>query len=123
MNKTLTNIKERILYLAEKEEDSKQVFFRKTGLNYGNFTGKAKKSDLKSQEIIKILTKYPHVDLFWLISGKRKNSPQDKKTTTSEIEKNYQELQSKYDKLRDKYEELSYKLVNCLEQQNKKESI
>ena len=39
MSKKIPNIKDRILFFAENQEISKQEFFRKTGLNYSNFTG------------------------------------------------------------------------------------
>lgn len=69
MSKNFSNIKDRILYFAENEEVSKQEFFRKTGLNYSNFTGKSKDSDLNSKSVAEILLKYPEVNPIWLLTG------------------------------------------------------
>lgn len=70
MGKNLPTIKDRILYFAEKEENSKQEFFRKTGLNYSNFTGKSKDSDLNSKSVAEIILKYPEINPIWLLIGK-----------------------------------------------------
>ena len=70
--KILCNTKDRVLQLADTLENNKQIFFRKTGLNYGNFTGKSKKSDLGSKGLAEILTIYPNIDLYWLITGEYK---------------------------------------------------
>jgi len=69
MSKKLTNIKDRVLYIAENKEVSKQDFFRKTGLNYSNFTGKSKESDLNSKSVAEILLTYPDVNPEWLLTG------------------------------------------------------
>lgn len=69
MSNILPTIKDRVLQLADLKEDSKQVFFKKTGLNYSNFTGKSKDSDLGSKYIAEILLIYPDVNIEWLITG------------------------------------------------------
>lgn len=69
MGENLPTIKDRILYFAEKEEVSKQEFFRKTGLNYSNFTGKSKESDLNSKSVAEILLKYSKINPIWLLIG------------------------------------------------------
>ncbi|MCT7903708.1 MAG: hypothetical protein N4435_00675 [Candidatus Ornithobacterium hominis] len=51
-------------------ENSKQDFFRKTGLNYSNFTGKSKDSDLSSKSVAEIITMYPEINPTWLLTGK-----------------------------------------------------
>lgn len=70
MSKNSTNIKERILYLAEKKELTKQNFFKKSSLKYSNFTGKSKMSDLSSGSLAEILLIYPDVNPEWLLTGK-----------------------------------------------------
>ncbi|MCO7354063.1 hypothetical protein [Riemerella anatipestifer] len=80
MSKNLPTIKDRILYFAEKEEVSKQEFFRKTDLKYSNFTGKSKESDLNSQSVAKILLTYRELNPMWLLVGEgemKKNSGQN----------------------------------------------
>lgn len=68
--KTLPTIKDRVLYFAENEEGMLKIFFKKTGLNYNNFTGKSKKSDLQSKSVAEILTTYPHLNIEWLLTGR-----------------------------------------------------
>jgi|GEM_PF-2609750 len=70
MSKIYSNIKERILLFAEKQEDSKQVFFTKVGLKYSNFTGKSKESDLTSKAVAEILLTYKEINPNWLLMGK-----------------------------------------------------
>jgi repressor LexA len=69
MSIILPTIKDRVLYLADYKEDSKQKFFKKTGLKYSNFTGKSKESDLGSKYLTEILLNYPDVNLEWLLTG------------------------------------------------------
>jgi len=66
----VTTIKERILLFADLQENSKQIFFKKTGLNYDNFKGKSKTSALGSDSIVNIFTTYPEINLEWLITGR-----------------------------------------------------
>lgn len=79
MSKNLPTIKDRILYFAEKKEVSKQDFFRKTGLNYSNFTGKSKDSDLNSKSVGEILLKYPEINPIWLLTGQGEMTTQPSK--------------------------------------------
>lgn len=67
----MSNIKERVLLFADNQEGNKQSFFRKVGLNYGNFTGKSKETDLSSSSIEQILTTYPEINPTWLLTGKQ----------------------------------------------------
>ncbi|GIZ16643.1 hypothetical protein [Capnocytophaga catalasegens] len=69
MSKNLPTIKDRVLYFAEYKEVSKQEFFRKTGLNYSNFTGKSKESDLNSKSVAEILLIYDEINPMWLLTG------------------------------------------------------
>lgn len=69
MSKNLPTIKDRVLYFAEYKEVSKQEFFRKTGLNYSNFTGKSKESDLNSKSVAEILLIYNEINPMWLLTG------------------------------------------------------
>lgn len=69
MSKKIPNIKERVLQIAENQEENKQIFFRKTGLKYSNFTGKSKESDLVSNAVAEILLNYPAINPDWLLIG------------------------------------------------------
>jgi len=70
MKNKLPNIKERILLLAESVEVSKQEFFRKIDITYGNFTGDKKNRPLNSDSIENILLIYPDTNPEWLLTGK-----------------------------------------------------
>jgi len=69
MSNKFSNIKERILYLAENQEGNKQIFCKKIGVTYGNFTGKNKETPISSTTIENILLNYPETNLYWLITG------------------------------------------------------
>ncbi len=69
MGNKFSNVKERILHLAEIQEGNKQSFFKKIGMTYGNFTGEAKKTPINSTAIENILLNYPNTNLEWLITG------------------------------------------------------
>lgn len=71
MAEKITNIKERILYFIEYKGINKEDFFN--GLNeitYGSFKGASKRSALNSNAVAEIVTKYPEINLVWLITGK-----------------------------------------------------
>ncbi|MGC4128548.1 MAG: transcriptional regulator [Bergeyella sp.] len=69
MDNKLVSIKERILLLAENVEVSKQEFFRKIEMSYGNFTGNNKDRPINSDAIKNILVIYPQTNPYWLILG------------------------------------------------------
>jgi hypothetical protein len=64
-----SNIKERILYIAEYYGVNKEKFFADMGLTYGNFKGNNKTRPINSDAIEKILAIYSDVDPVWLITG------------------------------------------------------
>lgn len=69
-----TNIKERVVQIAKKQSISQERFFRSIGMTSASFRGKAKDSPLNSNAIVNIITKYPEVDLHWLVTGEQKES-------------------------------------------------
>ncbi len=69
MEKKYTNIKERVLYLAEYKMISKERFLESIGMTYGSFKGKAKNGTLNSDAIANISTNYNDVNLQWLLTG------------------------------------------------------
>jgi len=69
MEDKTTNIKERILLIAEKKGLSKEKFFEDLGLTYGNFKGKSKSTPINSNALADISTKYSDIDLKWLLTG------------------------------------------------------
>ena len=115
MSENSANIKDRILQLADLKEDSKQIFFRKTGLKYSNFTSKSKNSDLGSKFIAEILAIYPDVNLEWLITGKQKIEKEKENLAMEEpynYEKNYKD---KYIEVLEENRQLNKKLVRFME--------
>lgn len=124
MSKILPNIKDRILLYADYKEGNKQIFFRKTGLKYSNFTGKSKNSDLNSKSVAEIMTIYPDINPTWLITGKG-SMLRDGEVISEPIEQNTNEieqLEKEISQLKDlvnsqaKSLELQEKLVKLLEQ-------
>ncbi|CAA0247700.1 hypothetical protein [Tenacibaculum maritimum] len=69
MSNKSSNIKERVLQIPECKGITKQDFFKKIGMSYGNFTGKSKETPLNSNAISNISSMYPDINLDWLING------------------------------------------------------
>jgi len=74
MVNTFTNIKQRVMQIAKKQSMTQKAFFESIGMTSASFRGKALHTELKSQAIVNIITKYPEVDVHWLLLGERKNS-------------------------------------------------
>lgn len=69
------------MQFVDLHEDSKEIFFHKTGISSSNFKGKGAKSELGGDKIVKILTIYDKINPDWLITG---NGPM-LKTVTDKI--------------------------------------
>lgn len=69
MENKFTNIKDRVVKIAEKQNISKEKFFKSIGMTSASFRGKARKTPLNSNAIANIITKYPDTDLYWLLTG------------------------------------------------------
>lgn len=69
MPNKFTNIKDRVLQLAEILGIGKKKFCEQIGMTYSNFTGKAKETPLNSTAIANILSIAPDVNIEWLITG------------------------------------------------------
>lgn len=69
MEKNLTNIKERVLVFCKFKGLSIEPFLESIGMTYGSFKGKAKKGSLNSDAIANIYTKFPELNLEWLLTG------------------------------------------------------
>lgn len=94
MSNKFSNIKERVLQLAEFQEGNKQTFFKKIGMTYGNFTGEAKKTPLNSTAIGNILLNYPQANLEWLITGEGDMLKSDKKSDSKNLIPFYSDIGS-----------------------------
>lgn len=70
MDNKFSNIKERILYIIEYHNDTKEDFFKKIGMTYGNFKGSAKKTPINSDALVNILSIYKDINPEWLLTGK-----------------------------------------------------
>jgi len=74
MENKFTNIKSRVVEIAEKQNISKEKFFKSIGMTSASFRGKAGKTPLNSNAIANIITKYPDTDLYWLLTGVAKDT-------------------------------------------------
>ena len=90
MERKITNIKERILYYTDLKGLAKEKFFDNLGVTYGNFKGKAKNQALGSDVIERIITKYPEINPFWLLTGEGEmlNTKSEKNTIKKNDGKN-----------------------------------
>lgn len=69
MEEKYTNIKERLLYFAKNQSIGIENFLENIGMTYGSFKGKAKEGSLNSNAIAEIYTKYPSINIDWLLTG------------------------------------------------------
>lgn len=65
----MTNIKGRILQLADILGIGRKKFTEQIGMAYSSFTGRAKNTPLNSNAITNILTMFPNVNAKWLFTG------------------------------------------------------
>ena len=70
MENNFSNIKERILQVADSYNISKEKFFEDLGITYGNFKGSAKERPVNSSFLEKLLTSFPDLNADWLLLGK-----------------------------------------------------
>lgn len=92
MGNNFSTIKERILYLAENVEVSKQIFFKNIKISYGNFTGDKKKRPINSDAIENILLMYPNTNPWWLILGNGEMLKDEISVIKKEQDNDYKEL-------------------------------
>lgn len=69
-DKFITNIKSRVIEVANFKGVSLEKFFLELGVTYGSFKGKHKKTSLNSSVIERLHQLYPDINLEWLISGR-----------------------------------------------------
>ena len=53
---------------------SQERFFHSIGMTSASFRGKAKETPLNSNAVANIITKYPEVDVYWLLLGEKKDA-------------------------------------------------
>lgn len=70
---------DRIRQWIESKGFTKSDFYQKTGLSNG-YLDKVK--ELGADKIERIITAYPEIDLYWLITGKTQPTPKKEKTYT-----------------------------------------
>lgn len=69
MSKKLSNVKERVLFIAENKGIAKNKFIESIGMTYGNFNGSQRKRPLNSDAINNILSNNPEISAEWLLTG------------------------------------------------------
>jgi len=89
MAEKITNVKERILQIAEYLNIGKEKFFEELGVSYGNFKGKSKNTGINSDVLAVISAKFPQINLHWVITGigeiETVNDQDSKKTKTLQV--------------------------------------
>jgi len=68
-----TNIKQRVVQIAKKQSITQTEFYRSIGMTSGSFRGDALQRPLNSNAIVNIITKYPEVDVRWLLTGEEQS--------------------------------------------------
>ena len=63
-------MKERILQIADYKGVSKETFLSSINQTYGNYKGKSKISIPSAEVIAEIYTKYPDINIQWILTGK-----------------------------------------------------
>lgn len=69
MERNISFVKERILKYAENKGLSKEKFIEDLGMTYGNFKGKQKLTSVNSDFLDNLLSKYPDINMEWVLSG------------------------------------------------------
>lgn len=70
MEENSTNIKDRILQIPKTKGISVESFLSTVGQTYGNYKGKSKNSVPGADVIAEISSKYPDVNVNWLLTGR-----------------------------------------------------
>lgn len=83
-----TSIKDRIVQIADYKNIKKDVFFEELGQSYSNYRGKSTKSAPSAEVIAEISTKYPDVNLIWLLTGKGSMIREEIENSSEMVEKN-----------------------------------
>lgn len=112
----MTNIKNRVLLFCKSKGLSIEPFLESIGMTYGSFKGKAKDGSLNSDAIENIYTKYPEINLVWLITG------QGEMELKNNMEQPFEKDTYKNDTLNEKVQLLS-KLVHAQEVTIKSQNI
>lgn len=90
-------IKDRILLFAASLNLAKKDFFYITGQSASNYKGNAMKSDIGSDKIVKILTKYPQLSAEWLLTGEGEMLRQPAITTEIKSLSNLKSVERNYE--------------------------
>mgnify|MGYP000399435739 CR=1 FL=1 len=98
MENKFTSIKDRVVQIAERQGISKEAFFKSIQMTSASFRGKAKETPLNSNAIVNIITEYPEVDLYWLLSGVPK-IPAEAINYVEESRKDYRKTCDEKDKM------------------------
>lgn len=86
MQNKISNIKERIKQVAENKGVPIGKFFKKLGISPTGYTGLKLEKGINSETIQKLISIYPEIDLYWLITGYEQTTP---KHTLAEDEETY----------------------------------
>lgn len=114
MKDKISNIKERILQLADFLQIPRSKFCVEIGSTYGNFTGKSKFTPINSDVLGYISAKYPDISAEWLLTGEGEmlkkegeigSNGKEEETEREQIERLSKEVgvwQTRYEELKKK---------------------
>ena len=118
--KKSTKIKSRLLEVSKNKGISYELFFKSFGTSYSNFKGKSLQSSLRSEVLVEFSSKYPDVDLHWLITGQVKtptnsvhepSTMPDFKAKYLDVVENYMILNNENSELRQELKTLKKELL------------
>ncbi|WP_333662249.1 LexA family transcriptional regulator [Chishuiella changwenlii] len=83
MVENITKIKERILQIADLKKVSKEFFLESINQSYSNYKGKSKNSNPSTDVLVEISSKYPDININWLLTGEGEMIKNDFNTNIS----------------------------------------
>lgn len=116
-----TSIKQKIRQVADLKGISYQSMYKIIEMTDGSFKGSAIKRPINSDALVKLYTKFPDINLEWLLTGKGAMicEPAQKPAIIEDLEKELQGLKDKYYKLMEENHDLLVEL-RALESKNSK---
>ena len=109
-------IKERIRQVAENKGIKYKDLYDILEMSDAGFKGEHLSKPIKSDALVYLVTKYPDIDLHWLITGKEAKKEEKEKNMLNEPPENYgSSYKDKYIEILEENRELQRKVINLLE--------
>lgn len=107
MNENSTNIKERILQLAKIKGFGVEIFLESINQSYSNYKGKSKNSVPSTDVLVEITSKYPDVNINWLLTGNGEALKKFSEESVNEPIINYNTIQNKKNNIIPLYQDVA----------------